>query len=153
MWRRRTDTSTGQSGCLPGCSPQTVRFITRRGCEQCLIFRRGEVVADLALLYNLGASHPGGDVRHVSITASSFGSLSPPLPTARSITVAQIISPPGSNNLYGPSLLSGLQKYFRAGLQLVKRGDVLIVPTEIDPLAIHITTALKDISHVSDVDL
>ena len=114
---------------------------------------RGEVIGDLALLYNLGASSLRTDVRYVSIAASSFGPLPPPLPTARSITVAQIISPPGSNNLYGSSLLGGLRKYFRAAPQLVKRGDVLIVPTEVDPLSTHIATALKGILHVSDSDL
>lgn len=118
-----------------------------------LDLHRGEVIGDPALLYNLGASPLGTDVRHVSITASSFGLLPPPLPTARSMTVAQIISPPGLRNLYGPSLLNGLQEYFRAALQLVKRGDVLIIPTKIDPLAIHITTALRDILHISDGDL
>lgn len=118
-----------------------------------LDFPRGQAVGDVALLYNLGASHPGTDVRRVSITASSFGPSSPPLPTACSITVAQIITPPGLTNLFEPPLLSGIQKYFQLGLQLVKRGDVLIIPTEIDPLTIHITTALKDISHVSDGDL
>lgn len=118
-----------------------------------LDFYSGEVVGDLALLCNLGASSLGTDVRRVSITASSFGPLPPPLPTARSITVAQIMSPPGSNNLYGSSLLNGLQKYFRAALQLIKRGDVLVVPIQVDPLVIHITTALKDISHLSNSDL
>lgn len=111
---------------------------------------RGEVVSDPALPYNLGAIHPGSVVRSVSIIASSFGPLPPPLPTARSVTIAQIISPPSSNNLYGPSLLGGLQKYFRESLRLVKRGDVLIIPVEIDPLTIHITTALSDIPHISN---
>ena len=115
--------------------------------------RRGEVVGDPALVYNLGATPLGSDVRLVSIMASSFGLLPPPLPTARSVTVAQIISPPGSNNLYGPSLLGGLQKYFRASLRLVKRGDVLIIPIEIDSLAIHIATTLTDALHAFNGNL
>jgi len=115
--------------------------------------RRGGVVCNPALSYNLSAAPLGSDVRSVSIIASSFGPLPPPLPTARSVTVAQIMSPPGSTNPYGSSLLSGLQKYFRASLRLVKRGDVLVIPTEIDPLTIHITTALSDIPHVSDGNL
>jgi peroxin-6 len=110
-------------------------------------FCRGEVVGDLALLYNLGTPSLGSDIRSVSIIASSFGTLPPPLPTARSVTVAQIISPPGSNNPFGPSLLGGLRKYFRSSSRLVKRGDVLIIPVEIDPLTIHITAALSDIPY------
>jgi hypothetical protein len=133
--------------------PPNGAFHHPSGVWTTLDFLSGEAVGDVALLYNLGASPLGTDARHVSITASSFGPSSPPLPTACSITVAQIISPPGLNNLSEPSLLSGLQKYFRAGLQLVKRGDVLVIPTEIDPLTTHITSALKDISHVSDGDL
>lgn len=112
-------------------------------CDSCR-----EVVGDLALLYNLGTTPPGSDIRSVSIIASSFGPLPPPLPTARSVTVAQIVSPLGSDNSYGTSLLGGLQQYFRASLRLVKRGDVLITPVEIDPLTIHITTALSDIPHL-----
>ncbi|KAF9792299.1 AAA-domain-containing protein [Thelephora terrestris] len=108
--------------------------------------KRGEVVGDLALLYNLGASSQGSDVGHVSIDASSFGSLPPPLPTARSVTVVQIMSPPVLNDAYGTSPV-GLQNYFREALRLIKPGDVLIIPTEIDPLAVHITRALRDISH------
>lgn len=115
-------------------------------CDIC----RGEAVGDPALPYNLGATHPGPDIHSVSIIASSFGPLPPPLPTARSVTIAQIISPPGSNNPYGPSLLGGLQKYFRESSRLVKRGDILVIPIEIDPLTIHITTALDDIPHVSN---
>jgi hypothetical protein len=115
-----------------------------------LDFYRGEVVGDLALLYNLGTSPQGSDVRHVSIDASSFGPLPPPLPVARSVTVAQIMTPLGSNDFYGLSLLNGLQTYFRAALRLIKPGDVLIIPAEIDPLATHITRALGEIPHVSD---
>lgn len=118
-------------------------------CDLC----RGEVVGDPALLYNLGTTPFGSDARSVLITASSFGPLPPPLPTARSVTVAQITSPQCSNSPYGPSLLSGLQKYFRASLRLVKRGDVLIVPVEIDPLTIHVATALSHILHASDDNL
>lgn len=116
-------------------------------------FRRGVIVGDPALLYNLGAIPLGAEVRSVSIIASSFGPLPPPLPTARSVTVAQITSPPGSNNPYGPSLLGGLQKHFRASLRLVKRGDVLVIPTEIDPLKAHIIAALGEIPHVSSGNL
>ena len=115
--------------------------------------RRGEVVGGPALLYNLGARPLGSDFCSVHIVTSSFGPLPPPLPTARSVTIAQIISPPGLTDPYGPSLLSGLRKYFQASLRLVKRGDVLVIPAEIDPLTIHITTALSDIPHVSDRNL
>ena len=116
-------------------------------------FRRGEVVGSPALSYNLGANPLGSDVRSISIIASSFGPLPPPLPTARSITVARIMSPLGSTNLYGSSLLSGLRKYFKASFRLVKRGDILIIPTEIDPLTTHIATVLSNIPHVSDGNL
>lgn len=125
-------------------------FTTRRQCRQVIDLRRGEVIGNLALLYNLGVTPLGSGVRHVSIIASSFGPLSPPLPIARSITVAQITSPTSSN---GSSLLDGLQKYFRKCLRLVKRGDVLIIPTETDPLAIHISATLSDIPNVSGCDL
>jgi len=116
-------------------------------------FRRGEVVSDPALLYNLGTIPPGSDVRSISIVASSFGPLPPPLPTARSVTVARVLSPPGPGDPRGASLLGGLQKYFRASLRLIKRGDVLSIPVEIDPLAIHITTVLSDIPHGPNSDL
>lgn len=115
--------------------------------------RRREVVGDPALLHNLGNTPLGPKIRSVSITASSFGPLLPPLPTARSVIVAQIISPHFSNNPHGPSLLGGLQKYFRASLRLVKRGDVLIIPIETDSLAIHITAALNNVAHAFDGNL
>ncbi|KAF9646869.1 AAA-domain-containing protein [Thelephora ganbajun] len=120
---------------------------------QGVLSERGEVVGDPAFLHNLGATPLRSDVRSVFITVSPFGSLPPPLPTARSVTVAQIVSPPGLNNSYGPSLLGGLRKYFQTSLRLVKRGDILIVPIETDPLSIHIATALGDIPHVFDGNL
>lgn len=115
--------------------------------------RRGGVVGDPALLYNLGTIPLGSDLRSISIIACSFGPLPPPFPTARSVTVAQIISPPGTNSPHGPSTLSGLQKYFRASLRLIKRGDVLVIPIGIDPLTTHITTTLGDIPHISSSNL
>jgi len=137
-----------------------VRTFSPSGMSHCPLqvwtmfdFPRGGVVCDPAFSYNLGAGPPGSGTRSVSIKASSFGPLPPPLPTARSVTVAQIMSPPGSINPYGSSLLSGLKKYFLASLRLVKRGDVLVIPTEIDPLTIHIATALSEINHVSDGNL
>lgn len=114
---------------------------------------RGEVVGNPALSYNLGAGPLGFDIRSVSIIASSSGPLPPPLPTARSVTLAQILPPPGPVEPYGSTLLSGLRQYFQASLRLVKSGDVLIIPIEIDPLTIHITTALSDFPHVSDSNL
>lgn len=116
-------------------------------------FLRGGVVCDPAFSYNLGAGPPGSGARSVSVIGSSFGPLPPPLPTARSVTVAQIMSPPGSINPYASSLLSGLKKYFLSSLRLVKRGDVLVIPTEIDPLTIHIATTLGEITHISDGNL
>ena len=116
-------------------------------------FCRGEVVGNPALLYNLGAAPLGSGVRSVSIVASSFGPLPPPLPTARSVTVAQIASPPGLANHYGSSLLSGLRKYFQTSLRLIKRGDLLIIPAETDPLTIHISGVLNDIPHTSSDNL
>lgn len=118
-----------------------------------LDFRRGEVVGNPALSYNLGASPFGCGVRSIFIIASSFGPLPPPLPTARSITVARIMTPSGSTNPDGSSLLSGLRKYFQASSRLVKRGDILIIPTEIDPLTIHITTALGNIARIFEDNL
>lgn len=115
-------------------------------------FLRGEVVCNPALSFNIGATS-GSDAPSVSIIPSSFGPLPPPLPTARSITVAQIISPPAPSNPPGPSLLRGLREYFQAYLRLVKRGDVLVIPIETDPLSIHITTTLRDISDVSSGNL
>lgn len=116
-------------------------------------FHRGEIVGDPALLYNLGATPLGSGIRSVSIIASSFGPLLPPLPTARSVTVAKVASPPSWANHYGSSLFTGLRKYFQVSLRLIKRGDLLIIPAEIDPLTIHISTVIDDIPHVSGDNL
>jgi peroxin-6 len=123
------------------------------GARAVLDFRRGEVVGDRALSYNLGASPLESDVIRVSIAASPFGPQPPPLPAARSVTVAQISSPPSSNDPHGRPLLWGLRNYFRATSRVVKRGDVLIVPIETDSLTIHINTTLRDIPHIPDGDL
>lgn len=110
---------------------------------------RGEVVGGLNLPHNLGCSSISSDIRHVSIAASSSGPLPPPLPIARSVTIAQVVSP-GLGNPNEPSFLGGLQEYFRTALRLVKRGDVLTIPTEVDPLAIYTATAIRDIPYTGD---
>ncbi|KAJ3503046.1 hypothetical protein NLJ89_g8610 [Agrocybe chaxingu] len=68
----------------------------------------------------------------VHIRPSPFGSLDPPIPTARSITIARVASPISISRQYERLFLDSLKAYFEAGKRLMKQGDLFAVSLDTD---------------------
>ncbi|CAA7270162.1 unnamed protein product [Cyclocybe aegerita] len=68
----------------------------------------------------------------VHIRPSPFGSLDPPIPTARSITIARVASPISINRQYERLFLDSLKAYFDSGKRLMKQGDLFAVSLDTD---------------------
>ncbi|KIK59642.1 hypothetical protein GYMLUDRAFT_226408 [Collybiopsis luxurians FD-317 M1] len=67
----------------------------------------------------------------ISLHPSSFGSREPPIPIARSITVARIASPVSINKVYQKSFLDALRLHFYRR-RLIKQGDLVAVAIDTD---------------------
>ncbi|KAH8829712.1 AAA-domain-containing protein [Flagelloscypha sp. PMI_526] len=63
--------------------------------------------------------------RLLTLVSSPFGSTTPPIPTAKSITIARIASPISTQKRYQSNFLSALKNYFDGFKRLVKSGDIL----------------------------
>ncbi|KAF9557670.1 AAA-domain-containing protein [Agrocybe pediades] len=68
----------------------------------------------------------------IHINPSPFGSATPAIPTAQSITIARVASPASTNRQYQPLFISSLKAFFETGRQLVKQGDILAVTIDTD---------------------
>lgn len=68
----------------------------------------------------------------IYIRPSPFGSANPPIPVARSVTIARVASPNSINRQYQSLFLRSLRSYFDAGKRLVKRNDIIAVSIDID---------------------
>lgn len=68
----------------------------------------------------------------IYIRPSPFGSANPPIPIARSITIARVASPNSINRQYQSLFLHSLRRYFDAGKRLVKQNDIIAVSIDID---------------------
>ena len=69
---------------------------------------------------------------NIYIRPSPFGSASPPIPVARSVTIARVASPNAINRQYQSLFLHSLRRYFDAGKRLVKQNDIIAVSIDID---------------------
>ena len=87
------------------------------------------VVASPLLLHNISPS--SSDLR-LTVRSTPFGSRSPPLPTARSVTIARVSSPYGSDRLYQPLFLNALKTHFESQVRLVKLGDLIAVGLKLE---------------------
>ena len=63
----------------------------------------------------------------LTIRPTLFGARAPPLPTARSITVARVSSPYANNRAYQLLFLRALKDYFKMKIRLLKMGDLIAV--------------------------
>jgi len=68
----------------------------------------------------------------IHLLPSPFGSYQPPIPTARTLTVARVASPLSINRAYQDLFLSSLKGYFEVARRLIKRGDVIGIPIDTD---------------------
>jgi peroxin-6 len=68
----------------------------------------------------------------IYIRPSLFGSANPPIPVARSVTIARVASPNSINRRYQSLFLHSLRRYFDAGKRLVKQNDIIAVSMDID---------------------
>jgi peroxin-6 len=69
---------------------------------------------------------------NIYIRPSPFGSANPPIPVARSVTIARVASPNSINQQYQSLFLHSLRRYFDAGKRLVKQNDIIAVSIDID---------------------
>lgn len=68
----------------------------------------------------------------IYIRPSPFGSANPPIPVARSVTIARVASPNSINRQYQSLFLHSLRRYFDARKRLVKQNDIIAVSIDID---------------------
>ena len=68
----------------------------------------------------------------IYIRPSPFGSANPPIPVARSVTIARVASPNSINRQYQSLFLNSLRRYFDGGKRLVKQNDIIAVSIDID---------------------
>ncbi|KAI0948498.1 hypothetical protein AcV7_009223 [Taiwanofungus camphoratus] len=102
----------------------------------------GTVSASPQLLHNIVAGSLMLSIPHVLLRSSPFGSRSPTIPMARSITIARVASPFSTDRAYQPLFLRALQDYFQGATRLVKPGDVIAVKIDSD-----------ETQHLNDQDL
>lgn len=68
----------------------------------------------------------------ISLHPSPFGSREPPVPIARSVTIARVASPISINKIHQKSFLEALKAYFSHRRHLVKQGDLVAVGIDTD---------------------
>ena len=68
----------------------------------------------------------------IYIRPSHFGSDNPPIPVARSVTIARVASPNSINRQCQSLFLQSLRRYFGAGKRLVKQNDIIAVSIDVD---------------------
>ncbi len=73
-----------------------------------------------------GDLHPKASNR-ITLHPVCFGGPEPPVPTARSITIARIASPSTINKTYQHLFLHSLKKYFEFRPRLVHYGDTITI--------------------------
>ncbi|KAL5490121.1 PEX6 [Sanghuangporus weigelae] len=88
------------------------------------------IYASSQLLYNSGFGNAGNDA--FSIINNPFGSISPPIPVARSVSLARIASPASRDRRHYSSMLSTLKRKLETSRFLVKVGDVITLPIYTD---------------------
>ncbi|KIJ27843.1 hypothetical protein M422DRAFT_235875 [Sphaerobolus stellatus SS14] len=106
----------------------------------CRIFARDKLItkagsqtlASPILLANIQPSQRPSNPLTISIRPSVFGSRSPTIPVARSVAVARVASPYSNDKTYQPFFLNALKDYFEGKKRLVKKGDLIAVPLEIE---------------------
>jgi peroxin-6 len=69
---------------------------------------------------------------HVLLKPSPFGDNTPPIPVARTVTVARVASPISVDRTYQPLCLRALKDYFESKKRLVKQGDLIAVAIRTD---------------------
>ena len=104
------------------------------------------VAASPLLLHNMSSST--SDLR-LTVRPTPFGSRPPPLPTARSVTIARVSSPYGSDRLYQPLFLNALKMHFESQVRLIKLGDLIAVGLKLEE-AKRIGDELMKIAESSD---
>nr|AXF50743.1 AAA protein [Inonotus obliquus] len=92
---------------------------------------RMSVYGSPQLLYNSGVKRMQGD-NTLSIHASPFGSGPPPIPVARSVTLARVASPLSQDKAYYTTMLRSLRRKLEDTKCLVKKGDIVTVDICID---------------------
>lgn len=83
--------------------------------------------AQPVLLYNLCGDSTFEPQPQVVLRPSPFGFRPPPIPVARTATVARVASPASTQRAYQPLFLDSLKAFFEDKKRLVKKGDIIAV--------------------------
>ncbi|KAI5124021.1 hypothetical protein M0805_003853 [Coniferiporia weirii] len=84
------------------------------------------VYASPALIQNCSPGPLNASV--LFIHASPFGAGPPTVPTAKSMTLARVVSPLSLDRAYQNALFRSVKLYFETARRLVKKGDIISVP-------------------------
>ena len=88
-------------------------------------FRREHAFVAPTLARNITGQTNTLENPRIRIYSTPFGSRSPTIPTARTLTIARVASPVSVDRTYQPLSLFALHEYFQSGLRLVKNGDII----------------------------
>lgn len=89
------------------------------------VIEPGSILLPPLLFHNIDLDSTRTPIVEVQKTA--FGSQIPPVPAARSITLARIASPPSVQKRYQQLVLWALRKYLQESRRLLKQGDTVAV--------------------------
>ncbi|KAG6813100.1 hypothetical protein H0H92_013954 [Tricholoma furcatifolium] len=103
----------------------------------------GTVAASPILLRNLLPEDPTSQSM-ICIWSSPFGSRKPPVPTARTLTIARVASPLSVNRIYEPLLLETLKTYLDHTKRLVKQRDIIALPIDTGDIALRRNNVVED---------
>ncbi|KAF8803602.1 AAA-domain-containing protein [Phlegmacium glaucopus] len=120
---------------IVGIAPSKYRLV-RVLAKDSLIDSAGCLTGSPLLLHNIlsdGEEFGPQVPSSIYVRPSPFGSAHPPIPVARSVTIARVASPNSINRRYQPFFLHSLKKYFDAGKRLVKQNDIIAVSIDTDP--------------------
>ena len=93
--------------------------------------------ASPVLLHNLNVDVSTAEPSHVMLLSTPFGSRSPPIPVAKVVTIARIASPHSIDRKFQPLFLRALKSHFDHERRLLKKGDILAIPINIDRLGLN----------------
>jgi peroxin-6 len=86
----------------------------------------GYIAISPILLNNLAANQH--TPQSLTVLQSPFGQKIPPVPTARSITLARIATPISIHRRYQPVVLHALRQHFQTSRRLLKKDDLIALP-------------------------
>ncbi|EIN07593.1 AAA-domain-containing protein [Punctularia strigosozonata HHB-11173 SS5] len=102
--------------------------LVRVRCSDDLSISATVVKASPLLLHNISTRKTPASSQQVFLRPSPFGNHMPPIPTARTVTIARVASPASVSKTLQPIFFRGLKEHFDGKKRLVKQGDLIAIP-------------------------